>query len=152
MENIKTVIFETHDRFPKIVLDDKGLILSFTRQNINLVTTADGLKTRLKKSDSWICTLTEEDLIERAKKHKAFKKSFWIVNKVPTRTGVSIAVSGPKTSTSSTDRNLVKEMKQKAMRFGELKAKVVKSDGSGYFSSANPNQIEEYEKLKKELG
>lgn len=147
---MNTVIFETHDRFPKTVFDAKGCILSFNRQNINLITTADGNKTRLNKSDSWICTLTEEDLIERAKNHKSFKSSFWIVNKIPTNAGASIAVSGPQTSTSS-QPNLVKEMKQKAMRFGELKTKVVKADGSGYFSSANPNQIEEYEKLKKEL-
>lgn len=148
---MSTVIFETHDKFPKKVFDAEGLILEFHRQNINLVTTADGNKTRLNKSDSWICTLTEDKLIERAKNHKSFKQSFWVINKIPTNIGGTVVVSGPKTSTSSTQPNTVKEMKEKAMRYGELKAKVVKSDGSGYFSSANPNQIEEYEKLKKEL-
>ena len=80
-EEIKKVIFETHDRYPKQVFDKDGLILSFYRLNVNLITTADGLKTRLKKSDSWICTLTEEDKIERAMKHKSFKNKFWIINK-----------------------------------------------------------------------
>lgn len=41
-------------------------------------------------------------------------------------------------------------MKEKAMRFGELKSKIVKNDGS-YFATATQNQIEDYEQLKKEL-
>lgn len=144
------VIFETHDRFPKQVFDSEGLILSFHRQNLNLIKTADGDLTRLNKSDSWICVLTQEDLIERAKQHKSFKSKFWIINKVPTKMGDSITIAGPVTSTSGTSPNLLKEMKEKAMKFGELKGKIVKSDGS-YFASAKENEIEEYEKLKKEL-
>lgn len=70
------VIFETHDKFPKVVFDEKGKILQFNRQNVNLVRSADGNLVRLNKSDSWICTLTEEDKIERAKQHKSFKKIF----------------------------------------------------------------------------
>lgn len=143
-------IFETHDRYPKVVFDDKGLILKFNRQNLNLVKTADGDLTRLQKSDSWICVLTDPKQIDRAMKHKSFKKNFWIVNKIPTKKDASIASSGPQTSTSGLEP-ILKEMKEKAMRYGELHAKVVKSDGTGYYSSAKQNEIEEYEKLKKEL-
>ena len=150
---METVIFETHDRFPKKVFDKEGLILSFNRQNLNLIKTADGDLTRLNKSDSWICAIADNpDLVKRAKKHKSFESKFWIVNKVPTKKDFNtIAVKGPQTSTSgSIMDSVVKEMKEKAMKFGELRTKVLKSDGT-YYSSAKPNEIEEYEKLKKEL-
>lgn len=147
----KTVIFETHDRYPKKVFDKNDkLILDFNRQNLNLVKTADGALTRVGKTDSWICVLTDVDMIKAAKGHKGFEKSFWIVNHIPKKKEYgSIAKAGPQTSTDSM-AHLIKQMKEKALRFGELKAKCVKADGS-YYASATKDQIEEYENLKSEL-
>ena len=151
------VIFETHDRFPKKVFADDELILDFNRQNLNLVRSADGNLVRLSKSDSWICVLVDEDKIKLAREHKSYKKKYWEVNKVPTNksyNSASIVRSGPVTSDTGAvniqDATSIKELKQKAVRYGELRAKVVKADGS-YFSSATDNQIEEYNQLKKEL-
>lgn len=142
-------IFETHDRFPKKVFLGDELILDFNRQNLNLVRGADGNLVRLKKSDSWICVLTDEAKIKKVRDHNKFKVNFWEVNKVPTSNdSASIVKVGGGTQAGSITE--IKNIKEKAMRLGELRAKLVKADGS-YFASATDNQIEEFENLKKEL-
>jgi len=147
---MKKLIVETHDRFPKKVFDKEEKILEFNRQNLNLVKDANGNLIRLKKSDSWICVITEERLIEKVKKHPSLGSKFWIVNKVPTKDSEAATIIRSGAVSSGEMDASIKAMKAKAMKFGELKAKVLKSDGT-FLASATPNQIEEFKSLEEEL-
>lgn len=139
------VIFETHDRFPKKVFLGDEKILDFNRQNLNLVKDANGDLIRLKESDSWICVVTDEGRIKKIKSHPGYEKSFWEVDRVPTkRSKVTIVQSGPMVSHSQAD------LGQKYKRLGHLEARLILSDGT-YSKNADLTLIEEYEKLKREL-
>jgi hypothetical protein len=155
MENV--VIFESTDRGATKVFgnDDEGCLLTFNRQNINLIKTADGDLKRSSKSDSWIClvdTSTEEGklTVERAKKHRDFVVDtsddfynglkFRIIDKIPTsKTGATIV------------KVLDVDQKNKTKRFGFLEGSILKTDGS-YRADATEEEIAEYESLKKEVG
>lgn len=134
-------LFESTDRGATKVFDDKGLILEFERQNINLVKNANGELIRINKSDSWICATENKNLIERAKKHPNFDVEFKIIKKVPTKSTSIISVSG--SEPVNTD---VKD----AIRFGELKSELLKTDGS-FVKNADEKEIAEYESLKEDF-
>jgi len=131
-------IFESTDRGATKVFDDKGLVLEFERQNVNLVKNSSGELIRTNKSDSWICVVEDKKIIERAKKHPKFEVEFKIIDKIPQNKSASIVkVSGS-------------ESVDKAIRFGELKSKLLKTDGS-YVKNADEDLIAEYESLKDEF-
>jgi hypothetical protein len=151
-------IFESTDRGATKVFDAKGLILTFERQNLNLIKDASGNLVRTNKSDSWICVINDEtevgkDLIERAKKLPGFIKDatdnnfytsngFRIIDKIPTSATISIIKTFVKEDTT--------ELKTKAKRLGFLESELLKKDGS-YTASATPELISEYESLKQLL-
>ena len=152
------VIFESTDRGATKVFDNEGLLLSFYRQNLNLIKTNDGDLKRTQKSDSWIFVVDDSNdegksIVKRAKKHKDFVDDasdefyngmkFRIVDKIPTnKTGATIV--------KSFDPELNKKLQVDAKRFGLLEGKLLKSDGN-YRADAAPEDIAEYESLKKEL-
>ena len=142
-------IFETHDRFPKQVFVGDKKILEFHRQNINLVKDSNGNLTRLNESDSWICLLTDPKAIKEAKEDKRFGKAYWEIERIPTKHNKTTNVrSGAMTSSNSSLDTT--DIKNKAMRLGELKAQIILKDGS-FSSKADQSLIDEYEKLKQEL-
>lgn len=149
-------IFESTDRGATKIFgnEDEGCLLVFQRQNINLIKTGDGDLKRMQKSDSWICVVndsTEEGklIVERAKKHRDFVEDpsnefyntlkFRIVDKIPT---------------STTGATIVKvfdvEKQNKTKRLGFFEGSILKTDGT-YRADATPEEIAEYESLKKEL-
>lgn len=162
VENNKTekAIFETYDRFPKKVFIGDKMVLNFNRQNLNLTRDQGGSLIRLKQSDSWICVLIDPVLINLARTDKRCGKKgdgkaqtkFWEIERIPTKLNkTSNVVTGGMTSQGSSDVDF-EAWKKKAIRYGELKNKIVLTDGVNYSSKALPEQIEEFENLKKELG
>lgn len=141
-EKQKVVIFESTDRGATKVFDNEGLVLEFERQNINLVRNANGELIRTNKSDSWICATEDKDLIERAKKHPKFDVEFKIIKKIPKSNDVSIVVTA---GAEAVNADITE-----AIRFGELKSKLLKTDGS-YVKNADEKEIAEYESLKEDF-
>jgi hypothetical protein len=137
------VIFQSTDRGATKVFDNEGLIMTFERQNLNLIKNASGELMRTNESDAWISVLEDETLIERAKKHPGFNVEFKIVESIPTKHGNASIVK----SQQNID---VDGIKEKSKRYGFLQASIVLKDGS-YAKSATPELIEEFETLKKEL-
>jgi len=144
-EKQKPVIFQSTDRGCTQLFDNEGKLLHFRRQDNNLVRSAGGSLIRTNQSDDWICVTDEPEIIARARKHPKYGKEFWEVDRIPTKHSASIAKAFGHAFPEQPDT-----VKQ-AVRFGELKAKLFKIDGE-QVKNANPDELAEYETLKKQLG
>ena len=82
------VIFKSTDMGATKVFDGEECLLSFERQNNNLVKNASGELMRTSKTDDWICAIddsTEEGKakIKKILKHPHYNKEFVRVNEMP---------------------------------------------------------------------
>lgn len=148
---MQQAIFETKDRFPKILFslkDPDKKVLEFQRQNLNLTRDTSGSLTRMNQSDSWVCVVTDPGLIEELKNDPRNGDKFWQIEKVPTKNNPSTIRSGAVTSGEPTVN--ISDLKSKAKRLGELEATILLKDGE-YSKSASPEEIQEYKNLKTEL-
>lgn len=145
---MEQTIFETHDRFAKKIFNGNTKILDFNRLNLNLSRDQAGNLIRLKESDSWVCVLTDPELIKQAKEHPSFGKSFWKIDRIPTKKDRTTIVRKAIVSSEST-LNLT-ELKNKAKRLGVIESKIILQDGS-YSKNAESSLVEEHERLKQEL-
>ena len=82
------IIFRSTDLGATQIHDDEGLVLTFQRQNNNLIKNAAGENTRTNKSDDWLCAVDDsteqgKEIIARAKKHPKYKTEFEIIDQLP---------------------------------------------------------------------
>lgn len=147
-------IFITYDKFPKIVpsvSDPDKVLLTFKRRDLNLITLNNGIKTRQNKSDIWVDIVKNREVIDELRSDKRKDKIFWEVDEIPTsldwdkKTNKKLSPNIPQPSGIQ-----LSELKKKAERLGELKALLVKKDGS-FSKNASEADIAEYEGLKTEL-
>ena len=141
---------------PTRLFDDKGLIGTFVNTGGSTVRMSDGMLTRAD-DQTWLMTLEDPELVERAKLYPGYGQLFKQVTHAPDQKGKGNIMQGAAGNVTKIREEAEAEAKRKYegkiqgyRRYYELKSKLLKSDET-YRADALPEDKSEFENLKKEL-
>ena len=154
-------IFVTDHLGAKHLYDHLGLIGKFQNTSSDIIKGDDGIRRHdVNKPQIWVMTLTDPELIKRARAYPGFGRSFREVENEPlfnTMKNIK-TINDPNNpqyiQQADLQKNFDKEkadLKAKSQRYGFLFSQICKAGGE-YLKDADPALITEFEALKVDLG